>query len=227
MHFGKYHSECFRCAGCRTSLLSSIDAKSGGGGVLVKDGCVYCLGCHTERFAERCGKCANVFQPKQRVVVFEGLRMHPECFVCAGPCGHSLGMSGCQHIVERGKPYCTSCHTAAFGLKCAKCGLPLADGTGASTPYVTLKGSKLHPSCFCCSECGVVLSAAGHYEKHGQPYCADHFRLRFGQACMLCGERLLTWHTGPGEETGRSIFMCMHTYIGRGSRWGDLLLQSH
>lgn len=191
-----YHEKCFGCSACSAPLAAAE------GGVHTKDGKPFCARCWTDRFAERCGVCNHPFLPKQRVVVFNGKRMHPTCFVCAGRCGTCLGNErGSKFLQQDGLPYCNACYTTKFLPKCGICSQPIEGGTR----YVIHKGAKIHPSCFCCVECGMVLGGGQtpHYERDGLPYCAADYAKKFGETCALCSTKLLSWITGEREREPR------------------------
>ena len=196
-----YHAACFCCTICRSSLLDAGKA----GGVHMNGGKPHCSKCWTENFAERCAGCRQPFTSRQQVVLFDGQKLHPQCFKCSGTCGKPIG-SG-KYMREGDKPYCATCHTAAFAPKCGVCRLPIEGGSR----FIVHKGKKLHPSCFCCCECGTALGGSGngaagggtaeHYERDGAIYCADDYRRNFGEECGICRERLLSWIVTEAGET--------------------------
>jgi hypothetical protein len=183
----KYHDGCFRCSGCSAALADAVQSK----GVHANGGRPYCGGCWTSRFAERCAACTQPFVGRERVVVFEGAKLHPRCFKCAGPCGACLG-EALKYVKHADKPYCSACHSNAFGPKCSACQAPLG-----TDPYVSHKGRKLHKHCFCCTTCGRSLAGIEHYDKGGELLCADDYRLRHGHTCAICSAKLLQWISCP------------------------------
>lgn len=197
----KYHADCFRCQICSASLAPSSHGKSPGVH-LDPSKRPMCVGCWTKNFAERCAACRIPFDSKQQIVLFDGKKLHVNCFRCSGPCGQVLG-DGAQKGENRkfhrqdGKPYCANCHTELFAPRCAACARPIEAGTR----YMVHKGKKLHPACFCCAECGSALDGAEHYERDGAVYCAADYRNRFGQECAICKQRLLSWIATEAGET--------------------------
>ena len=190
----KYHGACFKCGGCKTSLLESTN---GGGGLHSHGGKPFCSACWTKNFAERCGACNKPFIGQERVIVFEGKKMHPACFRCSGPCGEPLPGKFMKGTTD-GKPYCSTCYANAFAPRCDKCNKPIAaDGER----YVIHKGKKLHKHCFCCAACNMSLANMEHYERDGNLYCAEDYKNHFGMVCAVCDARLLKWLTCPTGDT--------------------------
>ena len=183
----RYHERCFVCNSCSTSL-------STGTAVHAHANKPYCGACWTAKFAERCGECSQPFAGKQRVIAFNGKKLHTTCFVC-NKCGECLGDGSRKYVSHADDAYCSPCYADAFGPKCGACGQPLGEGK-----YIVHKGRKLHRQCFACAACKTSLAGGTHYEKDGKIYCEADYTWLFGVVCSICSARLLTWLTAPTGE---------------------------
>ncbi|XP_054165589.1 zinc finger protein 808-like isoform X3 [Oppia nitens] len=120
---------------------------------------------------------------------------HPECFTCVN-CDTILKAYNYQ--VQDNKQYCKPCHEKLFGPPCSACHKPT-------------KGNRLivlnriwHPNCFCCVECGKILTTDNFIERLGSPYCKEDYHRLFSPKCCVCTEPIKDkainalgkmWHT--------------------------------
>jgi hypothetical protein len=56
------------------------------------------------------------------------------------------------------------------------------------TSSIDVKGNKLHPNCFSCSQCNVSIVNQPYYEHYGNPYCQNCDTQLFCPKCGLCGQ---------------------------------------
>ncbi|CAE6506942.1 unnamed protein product [Rhizoctonia solani] len=68
----------------------------------------------------------------------------------------------------------------ASGLSCAGCGGAIAGR------IVSAMGSRWHPHCFKCNDCGTLLEHVSSYEHDGKAYCHLDYHDRFAPRCYHC-----------------------------------------
>lgn len=97
-----FHTHCFQCCECQTSLAS--------GGFFTKDSKYYCTKCYQNNFGTRCAKCNQFVEGE--VVSALGNTFHQKCFTCARcknpfPTGERVTFTGknclCQKCIQAEK----------------------------------------------------------------------------------------------------------------------------
>lgn len=194
-----FHSHCFVCKGCSTSLSQ--------GGFFTKDKDYYCASCYQSNFGTKCNKC-NTFVEGE-VVTALGKTYHQNCFKCEGckkpfPTGERVTFTGknclCQscannqshhELIHNNATTATATTSTAPSAKrandnnarddlCAGCGEELKDGQA-----LMALDKHFHVWCFKCKQCGELLH--GEYMgKEGAPYCEKDYQALFGVKCTYC-----------------------------------------
>jgi len=109
----------------------------------------------------RCTACLNSISGQGLRAV--GGLYHQECFVCS-VCHNSL-MDGMFNLHE-GKLYCAADFLAVAADKCTSCHQAI------TSAFLNISGSKYHPECFVCIECGKPFSGS-YTTKNGKPVHAS------------------------------------------------------
>nr|XP_056721140.1 LIM domain kinase 1 [Euleptes europaea] len=94
-----WHSDCFRCCECGTSLSHQY---------YEKDGRLYCKKDYWALFGELCHGCSEQIA-KGLIMVAGDQKYHPECFSCLN-CQAFIGDGDTYALVERSKLYCGHCY---------------------------------------------------------------------------------------------------------------------
>jgi hypothetical protein len=56
------------------------------------------------------------------------------------------------------------------------------------TSWSNVKGNKLHPRCFTCSQCNISLAGQSYYDHDGMSYCSNCDTQLFCPKCARCGQ---------------------------------------
>ncbi|CAG2180576.1 unnamed protein product, partial [Oppiella nova] len=104
---------------------------------------------------------------------------HPECFTCVN-CDTILKAYNYQ--VQDNKQYCKPCHEKLFGPPCSACHKPTKNNR------MIVLNRIWHPNCFCCVECGKILTVDNFIERLGSPYCKEDYHRLFSPKCCVCTE---------------------------------------
>lgn len=94
----EWHTECFRCSVCDSSLSNWY---------FEKDGLLFCKNDYWAKYGEACQDCSKIITGP--VMVAGEHKFHPECFKCFN-CGNFIGDGDSYALVERSKLYCGSCY---------------------------------------------------------------------------------------------------------------------
>ena len=167
---GKWHAQCWRCAGCLQVLEGPFNT-----GKL--DGLPYHPRCFQEAFGTRCTSCKGLVDGKY--VSVEGQPMHARCFTCLL----------CQQVIEGSYKsskqgpghYHPQCFQEKYGKRCTAC------GQIAETAAITVEGVTLHSACFKCASCQQPI--AGQYNTDAQTHSHYHptcYQEKFGKRCSVC-----------------------------------------
>lgn len=94
----EWHTDCFRCSVCDTSLSNWY---------FERDGLLFCKNDYWSKFGEACQDCGEVITGP--VMVAGDHKFHPECFKCAC-CSAYIGDGESYALLERSKLYCGFCY---------------------------------------------------------------------------------------------------------------------
>jgi hypothetical protein len=179
-----YHPNHFTCQGCGINLAGKAFKEAGGD--------PYCAECKkniqivVDPTIHMCARCKKPIIGEY--ILLFGQRMHPEHFQCA-MCGKDLRNGDCHE--HQGKSYCYEDWLKLQVNVCAGCRKPIV---GRS---ITAMGRVWHPEHFCCTHCHAPFAGSQFFEKHGLPYCEEHFQQLFGRPCAKCNMPV----TSNGVET--------------------------
>ncbi|KCV69975.1 hypothetical protein H696_03440 [Fonticula alba] len=123
----------------------------------------------------QCAACAYHIELEEEYLSWGGFVWHTDHFTCSH-CDCSL--TGSRFYFHNRQLYCSTHFEALFS--CGKCGDPV------STDVVEALGKKWHANCFCCTDCGMVLSSNFMADEHRMPYCRNHFLQSRGMICRVC-----------------------------------------
>ncbi|KAL5641523.1 hypothetical protein ACGC1H_001865 [Rhizoctonia solani] len=105
------------------------------------------------------------------------------------PAGPRIQVDGAEppsiSILEDARPQLTNDRSDSpvrhgGGLRCAGCGGAIAGR------IVSAMGSRWHPHCFKCNDCGTLLEHVSSYEHDGKAYCHLDYHDRFAPRCYHC-----------------------------------------
>jgi hypothetical protein len=187
-----YHKECFVCAHCSDEFPMGVYyTKDDGSG---KGEQPFCETCYMDLFVPKCNSCAEPV--KKSGLAACGGTWHTDCFVCT-VC--SCAFKDGQYYAMDGLPYCATDYFETFGEKCAKCERLIKE------EVLNAVDKSWHPDCFGCAECGEPFPDMLYFERDGQAYCEDDFKVKFCKKCPACEEYVVEgglealgdmWHDG-------------------------------
>ncbi|CAF1142190.1 unnamed protein product [Adineta ricciae] len=187
------------CFSCSISLIGSK--------YYTKNDHPYCISCYEEQFSKTCAKCNQKIRIGQQSSTWANKSWHNSCFSCTD-CDVSL--MGFSSILNRNKqPYCANCYNLRFSPRCEKCGRIIESGTS----WIDVKGNKLHPHCFTCTQCRVSLNNQLYYEHNQSPYCATCDAEYFCHKCAKCGQTISRgsiYSKHNGLTIHNTCFTCHH-----------------
>eukprot|EP00053_Salpingoeca_punica_P013024 m.117187 g.117187 ORF g.117187 m.117187 type:complete len:236 (-) comp16091_c0_seq2:538-1245(-) len=161
-----WHTSCFHCADCNTSLFNA-------GGFFEKKGKVYCESDFLARMAPKCHDCKKPILDE--IVKANNANFHPECFKCNG-CKTTLQDK--PFIPKDDQTYCRMCWHKQFGMMCARCNQAiLPEGHTDEARCMKAIGNTYHVNCYSCHECDKKFASGekqGAYPVDGKLYCYDH-----------------------------------------------------
>ena len=171
---GKWHEQCWRCAGCLQLLQGSYRP-----GKL--DNRPYHPHCFKEAFGPRCASCKELLSDKYMEV--EGQTLHAQCFRC-GLCQKPIAGSYKSSKQDHGH-YHLECYKQKYGKRCAACN-EIVESAG-----IVVKGLTLHSACFKCAAC--MTPIAGQYNTDADTLRQYHprcYQEKFGRRCSVCTKLL-------------------------------------
>ena len=145
----KWHVGCFNCAGCSTALSDEV---------FYYDKTIWCKGCLQNSLAVKCTACDKGILGRC-ISALDG-KWHPECFVCTH-CKEPLN----GFVAKDGLPYCKKDFLELFASKCAACSRPIEKN------FVNAGGTKYHPECFACVQCGKKIAGGFVSTADKKPLC--------------------------------------------------------
>lgn len=146
----KWHTVHFCCWVCDTDLCEKQYAKD-------PDENPTCLECYNEKYAKKCGTCAQPISAGQKAMRAGETSYHhdDECFSCSKCC---CALEGQKCVDHEGALFCSPCFYEQHTPPCGRC------GERVTGDYVEVKGKRYMKSCFNCYECGAQFT---HEHKKG------------------------------------------------------------
>ncbi|KAI8069251.1 hypothetical protein BC940DRAFT_298273 [Gongronella butleri] len=152
----RWHPGCFRCQHCHQDLEHIA--------FYAKDGAIYCALDYHELFTTRCHYCQTPIEDKSIFALNKYYHVgHLFCRECGKPFNENS-----TFIEHDGHPYCEKDYLAKFSQKCKGC-----DET-ITNEYLEALGTKWHPTCFVCVDCGKAFENNTFFVRNHLPYCEFH-----------------------------------------------------